>query len=121
MAFSELLYGRDAESGAALPGFESSSRVVSTTDRVRIKGVVDRTRVVVVEVSEKDNVQDSKANATEDGEDDEDDEEEDYLGDYAEDDVEEVANGRWEMEIARVYEKTLMALGEDIGATMADG
>ncbi|CAI6339673.1 unnamed protein product [Periconia digitata] len=49
-AFSSLLAGRDIDSGAALPGFDDGRRGLSTTDKVRIKGVVERMRVVVFKV-----------------------------------------------------------------------
>lgn len=45
-AFSSLLTGHDAATGDFLPGFEHG-RSVSTTDKVRLKGVVDRTRLTV--------------------------------------------------------------------------
>jgi hypothetical protein len=48
-AFSSLLTGHDTASGEPLPGFESG-RTVSTTDKVRLKGVVDRTRLTVTRV-----------------------------------------------------------------------
>ncbi|OSS52838.1 hypothetical protein B5807_01964 [Epicoccum nigrum] len=48
-AFSSLLAGRDAATGELLPGFEAG-RAVATTDKVRLKGIVDRTRLTVVRV-----------------------------------------------------------------------
>lgn len=39
--------GRDAETGDFLPGFENG-RTISTTDKVRLKSIVDRTRLIVV-------------------------------------------------------------------------
>ncbi|KAF3032022.1 hypothetical protein E8E12_000684 [Didymella heteroderae] len=48
-AFSSLLTGHDSSSGDALPGF-SAGRSVATTDKVRLKGIVDRTRLTVVRV-----------------------------------------------------------------------
>lgn len=48
-AFSSLLTGRDSSTGEALPGFETG-RSVATTDKVRLKGIVDRTRLTVVRV-----------------------------------------------------------------------
>jgi hypothetical protein len=48
-AFSALLIGHDNATGEALPGFENG-RTISTTDKVRLKGVVDRTRLTVTRV-----------------------------------------------------------------------
>lgn len=48
-AFSSLLTGHDSSSGETLPGFEAG-RSVATTDKVRLKGIVDRTRLTVVRV-----------------------------------------------------------------------
>ena len=49
VAFSSLLTGHDSSSGETLPGFEGG-RSVATTDKVRLKGIVDRTRLTVVRV-----------------------------------------------------------------------
>jgi hypothetical protein len=46
-AFSSLLTGHDTVTGEPLPGFDNG-RSVSTTDKVRLKGIVDRTRLTVV-------------------------------------------------------------------------
>src|ERR1700761_7075744 len=46
-AFASLLQGRNVETGEALPGFERG-KMVSTTEKVRIKSLVDQTRIVVV-------------------------------------------------------------------------
>ena len=45
-AFFSLLQGKDTDTGDPLPGFETG-RTLSTTDKVRLKGIVDRTRVIV--------------------------------------------------------------------------
>lgn len=47
-AFAGLLQGRDVETGEALPGFEGR-RGVSGTEKVRIRSLVERTRVSAVE------------------------------------------------------------------------
>ncbi|KAF2677013.1 hypothetical protein K458DRAFT_424207, partial [Lentithecium fluviatile CBS 122367] len=46
-AFSSLLQTRDPDTDLPLPGFETG-RTVSTTDKVRLKGIVEHTRLVVV-------------------------------------------------------------------------
>lgn len=54
-AFSSLLTGHDAATGDLLPGFDSG-RTITTTDKVRLKGIVDRTRLTVVRVMSRDSV-----------------------------------------------------------------
>lgn len=54
-AFSSLLTGCDSSTGDPLPGFESG-RSVATTDKVRLKGIVDRTRLTVVRVLSEESV-----------------------------------------------------------------
>ncbi|THC98716.1 hypothetical protein EYZ11_001779 [Aspergillus tanneri] len=111
--FASLLTGEDADSGAPLSGFESRSNIVSMTEKVRIKSIAETCRVAVVEAREQ---VDEPAGQEEDedsgGDDDDDDDIEDVYGtgDYSPD-----APGRWEMETARVYEKTIQLLGDDLG------
>ena len=54
-AFSSLLTGHDSSSGETLPGFEAG-RSIATTDKVRLKGIVDRTRLTVVRVLSRESV-----------------------------------------------------------------
>ncbi|KAL6705923.1 hypothetical protein ACN47E_006202 [Coniothyrium glycines] len=54
-AFASLLAGVDSATGERLSGFEGG-RAVSTTDKVRLKGVVDRTRLIVVRVTSGESV-----------------------------------------------------------------
>jgi hypothetical protein len=56
-AFSSLLTGHDAATGELLPGFDKG-RTLSTTDKVRLKGIVDRTRLTVVRVMSGESVAD---------------------------------------------------------------
>lgn len=102
-----------------LPGFDR--RKLSTTEKVRMRGLVERTRVAVVEVAEKggsvtgtQSVARSNVN-TQDRfttDDDEDDtmERMQVDGNY----------GQWEMEIARVYEKTIVELGVSLDTSVMD-
>lgn len=105
LAFASLLQGRHVETGEPLPGFERGT-VVSATEKVRMKSIVDQTRVCVVDViGNSDGV---------DGEDD--DEMEDEMDqDDIEEDVESVDDH--EMGIAKVYDKTISELGDTIGGT----
>ncbi|KAI9872079.1 MAG: hypothetical protein M1830_002088 [Pleopsidium flavum] len=117
IAFASLLQGRDVETGETLPGFEGGGRRVSQTEKVRIKGVVERTRVGVVEVAGKG--EESADGTTQDGMT-EDSNVEDISVSVTEEegDVEMDGgdgHGGWEMEVARVYERTIVELGDSLG------
>lgn len=126
-AFSSLLKGRDSTTGEFLPGFEHG-RSVSMTDKVRLKGIVDRTRITVVQISNRNTIAESeevkdlmipgteeevwmrtdvRQNPTtmqglETGEEDEEEEDEDIYG--------------WEeRNIVSVYAKTIEQLGDALG------
>ncbi|RAK77139.1 general transcription factor IIH subunit TFB6 family, partial [Aspergillus fijiensis CBS 313.89] len=117
--FASLLLGEDVDSGALLPGFEARTNVVSMTEKVRIKSIAETCRVVVVEAREQEDL----------GDDDDDDGggERNGFGDSSEnDDEDELMDdalgmdeypipGRWEMETAKVYEKTIQLLGDELG------
>lgn len=117
-AFASLLTGHDSATGDMLPGFDHG-RTVSTTDKVRLKGIVDRTRLIVVRVMSGETVaedgeatgeamdtetegeapqqQDTvKFEGFEDNDDDDEDEDE-------------------ERSIGTVYEKTISELGDVLG------
>ena len=132
-AFASLLRGVNVETGQALPGFTAAAGIgadrkvgkVSVTEKVRIRGVVERTRVGVVEVAGGDGGGtemeggrgrgDWEGEMTTGGEDEEEEDEEDMRV--------EGHHGRWEMEIARVYERTVMELGLalDVGTPRSGG
>ena len=94
-AFASLLKGRDVESGEVLPGFSGGRGRVSVTEKVRVRGVVERGRVVVVEVA-------GGGTVTEDGEEDE-DEDDGNEGDEGEGEGEDMVvdgnhgGGRWRL------------------------
>ncbi|KAK0509179.1 hypothetical protein JMJ35_008550 [Cladonia borealis] len=118
LAFYSLLQGTDAETGDILPGFEGGRVKLSTTEKVRMRGLVERTRVAVVEVAAKGGSVAGAGSAaqtdTEDGftTNDNDD------GDDAMDERQVEGNhGRWEMEVARVYERTIVELGMSLDAS----
>ncbi len=100
-AFSSLLKGEDSDTGEILPGFERGMRAgMSKTDMVRCKGLVEATRVLVVDVMNK-----------------EPEMEEDVEGSTVETDLEEdtgmdAHEQKFEMDVARVYEQTIVQLGE---------
>ncbi|KAL1999506.1 hypothetical protein VTN02DRAFT_4424 [Thermoascus thermophilus] len=110
--FASLLTGEDVETGAPLSGFEGRRQVVSMTEKVRIKSIAEMCRVAVVEARDR---EDSKVTEEEDDEMDTDSAAEDDSGDvYGTDEYAEPA-GRWEMEAARVYERTIQLLGDELG------
>ncbi|KAF2868544.1 hypothetical protein BDV95DRAFT_456259, partial [Massariosphaeria phaeospora] len=130
VAFASLLQGRNIDTGEPLAGFEMG-RTVSTTDKVRLKGIVERTRLAVVRVlaggfderegrggggEETDEGDTSMGEETDadaegfvkfEGFDNDDDEGE---GEGGEDEEE-----REERRIGKVYEKTLVELGDVLG------
>jgi hypothetical protein len=123
-AFSSLLTGQDTATGEPLPGFESG-RSISTTDKVRLKGIVDRARLTVVKVLSGEKVvgdDDDVGDMT-----DTDAEEEPFSvrgrqntvtfeGFENNDDDDEDDDDEWEeRNIASVYEKTIGELGDVLG------
>lgn len=100
--FASLLLGEDVESGVPLSGFEYTKNIVNTTEKVRIKSIAEASRIAVVEMREKD------VEYQDDGDDSE-NEWEDGI-DIDESEFESYHTGLWEMEAARVYERTLQLL-----------
>ncbi|EPE34645.1 hypothetical protein GLAREA_10339 [Glarea lozoyensis ATCC 20868] len=104
--FASMIRGVDRESGERLPGFGFEGRGMSRTDMVRVKSLVEGTRVGVVEYMGRV------------GEIEEEEEESEVSGSEAEGsagvggwgDMEEDSD--LEMDVARVYEFTLVALNE---------
>lgn len=116
-AIAALLNGTDPQTGEPLSGF-ADGRGISTTDKVRVKGVVERARSTVTKhlVGEEGedappvNRKADTADAMDEGfvkfegfdnDDDSDDE--------------ETAHQRDERDVAHVFEKTIMELGELLG------
>jgi hypothetical protein len=110
LAFASLLQGRHVETGETLSGFERGKKV-SGTDKVRLKSIVDQTRVIVMDVVGRGGI------AEEPEEDDETvymetgDEMEDVLGEDADE------YGEREMGVAKVYDRTVVELGDTIGGS----
>ncbi|BAE64364.1 unnamed protein product [Aspergillus oryzae RIB40] len=75
------------------------------TEKVRIKSIAETCRVAVVEAREQVDRPDD--------EDDLSDDDDDMDDVFSTDDY--TAPGRWEMETARVYEKTIQLLGDELG------
>ncbi|KAL8940890.1 MAG: hypothetical protein Q9216_002551 [Gyalolechia sp. 2 TL-2023] len=115
LAFSSLLKGVNVATGERLPGFEGGRGKLSTTEKVRMRGIVERTRLAVVEVAGKDGSLADVKNVPWSESDTEDD------FNMTEDDdtilEDETSHRRWEMDIARVYEKTIVELGMALDAS----
>lgn len=112
-AFASLLQERDIDTGEPLPGF-SMRRGVSGTEKVRIKSLVERTRICVVDVMSKGEFEeddesmfpDESAQSDSDG---------DLVLEDSGDldlDVDDDDYENWDMKVAKVYDKTLVELGE---------
>ncbi|KAK4186775.1 hypothetical protein QBC35DRAFT_436420 [Podospora australis] len=128
--FASLLVGKDIDTNDPLPGFENGPRGgMSRTDMVRCKSTVQQTRVLVVDVLSKSDREEEEQEdwAEQDGEND--DEDETDAGEQSGVDssyggTKKTGGGVWDddeeqfyMDVARVYEHTLVKLGE----TLADG
>ncbi|KAE8145072.1 hypothetical protein BDV25DRAFT_165464 [Aspergillus avenaceus] len=110
--FASLLTGEDAESGMPLSGFETRHNLVSMTEKVRIKSIAESCRVAVVEAREQ--IDELTDEGQDDTSDESDDDDNDDMNDVFGAD-EYPTPGRWEMETARVYEKTIQLLGDELG------
>lgn len=119
LAFSSLLRGVDILTGAMLAGFETGRARLSTTEKVRMKGLVERTRVAVVEVAGKGGSTVESASETKSQADTEDE----SMADDSEtlEALLDGGHGRWEMEVARVYERTIVELGVSLETSGVDG
>lgn len=115
LAFASLLQGFNVETGERLPGFEGllGARGLDMTKKVRMKGTVERTRTAVVEVAARNesNIDDMSNQQTRHTGDDTNMEDDD---DFDEEMLTDEGRGSWDMKIARVYEKTIMLLGESL-------
>ena len=90
-AFASLLQGYDTETGQPLPGFETRKKIVSGTEKVRIKSSIEKTRVLVTEKLAESSVIE------------------------ADDADEHETEDEYDMDGARVYEQTLVELGDELG------
>ena len=121
-AFASLLQARDVDTGERLPGFEGR-KGVSGTEKVRIRSLVERTRLSVMEAFKTGDF-DDEPDEDEDGEFDpdrmdtetdlENDDElvlegDDHAGMQEEDESAD-------MQIARVYDHTIVELGDSLDA-----
>ncbi|KAG8533687.1 uncharacterized protein KY384_001428 [Bacidia gigantensis] len=109
-AFSSLLRGVNVETGEQLPGIRGKRGRPSITESIRLKSIVERTRVAIVEAAGKgESVTDG---GNESGTDYDAMTDDDFDDDMTMQDLSiEDEDDRWEMEIARVYERTVTELG----------
>lgn len=112
--FASLLQGRDVESGVTLPGFEMG-RGVSGTEKVRVRSLVERTRVDVLEALKRGEFEEE---GDEDGERErmETDDEDGLVLEGGDDVVDEGEEETWDMQLARVYDRTIVELGDSLEA-----
>lgn len=120
-AFSSMLMGQDAATGEPLPGFENGRRM-STTDKVRLKGIVDRTRLTVVRVMSGESVAGDDEDVGEPIDTDTEPDRDTLPGRdkgtvkfEGFDEVDEDDDDWEERNIASVYEKTIGELGDVLG------
>lgn len=117
-SFASLLCGQDIETKETLPGFDNGLRSgMTTTDMVRCRSLVEQTRVLMVEImssGDMDEEDDEDETGAEDG-----DESSTEGGAGSSGDFNSV---RWDideerlhMDTARIYENTLVQLGNRLG------
>lgn len=125
MVFASLLRGVHVQTGVTLPGFNNGRGKVRTTEQVRIKGLVERTRVAVVEVAGKDgrmmmdldSMDLDSARRIIETEDDFTTDSNETMDESTNDNEttpgfnSQEGSGKWEMDVARVYERTIVELG----------
>lgn len=119
LAFASLLQGRNVETGESLTGFDRGFGV-SGTQKVRLKSIVDQTRVVVAEVlNEGEDEEMEEEEITDDDEIDEEDfnmeteDDMDVSQDHSTSNL-PVDSDR-EIGIARIYKKVIEELGNSLG------
>jgi hypothetical protein len=120
VAFSSLILGRDHDTNELLPGFDTG-RGISTTNKVRLKGIVERTRLIVVRVMSGEMEGDDGEAMETDGDTTggEETDAESYVkfeGFGNNEDEEDEEDERWEEgQVAKVYERTIGELGDVLG------
>ena len=111
VAFCSLLRGVFLDTGHQLPGFEGGRGTPSTTEQVRLRGIVQRTRVAVVEVAGKGDAATDYESTVGSGVEETTDDDDDMTIDGTNADT---GHADREMEVARVYEQTVVELGQSL-------
>lgn len=114
-AFASLLQGHDVETGELLPGCHGTKSGMSSTDMVRCKSLVEGIRVQVVEImtgERETEHHDPSATETSDRTDTETDTE-GRSSDFTRF-VEDAGDDSYEMDVARVFERTIVELGQSL-------
>ena len=116
LAFASLLQGSHVETGERLPGFEGlfGARGIDTTKRVRMRGIVERTRLAVVEIAAKEGGMLDDEYTQQSISDEDTATEDDITSGEEDEDMPDEGQRTLEMEVARVYEKTIVLLGESL-------
>jgi hypothetical protein len=120
-AFASLLHGQDADTGDSLPGFQGNKGGMSRTEMVRCKSLVEGMRVLIVEVmSRESSFHEELVMETEAGEQTGTDTEMEsaYGTNESEWNGEELEHN---MDVARVFEKTIVQLGELLKGSIGYG
>lgn len=109
-AFSSLMHGQDVTTGDPLPGFESGRRI-TVTEKIRLQGLVERTRVQLVDIAKRGGVEEYSSNM-------------DYEATTTADESEATegglshysypAAGEVDLDVARAYERTLADLSDSL-------
>lgn len=115
-AFASLLLGQDVDSGYALPGFQGKRGGMTRTDMVRCKSLVEGMRVLIVEVMSKEGLVDNTDPVDTDtneqtGTD------TDMDAAYGDNESAWDDERSHDMDVARVFEKTIVQLGESLGSS----
>ncbi|QPG98230.1 hypothetical protein C2857_007395 [Epichloe festucae Fl1] len=107
--FASLLCGQDIDSKEYLPGFENGLRAgMTTTDMVRCRSLVEQTRILMVEILSSADVEEEEEGEEGDSTDVGEDSAAEELG-------WDIDEERLHMDAARIYENTVVQLGERLG------
>lgn len=127
LIFSSLLRGVNVQTGENLPGFDSGRGRVSTTQKVRMRSIIEWTRLSVINRAETDRSEMDTASRIDTETETETETEDEFTTDEMVDteaggrSYDEEGHGRWEMEVARVYERTIVELGLSLDSSGTDG
>lgn len=110
----------DVETGLVLSGFEGGRGKLSTTEKVRLRGLVQSSRLAAVEVAGRGgDINDTDSSARSRLATDDEYPTDDDTDAMRDDEIDGVSAG-WEMEIARIYERTLVELGASLDPSVAE-